>query len=239
LYTTFEFIHPDAGTTKRTVIKIESEEHLQYLQEQKKYYDDLYEDYGIVSPHHCYPGWIYCKMSFTGVLDGDGHTIKFERIWDKYLEGFLFGSIDHGGVVKNLNFEGYWVCFAYEVGEDGLVENCTINTKSSPELVSCVGVEISGRYNENLLWKWKAEEAGLICNNYGIVRDCYNLSSLSGQIDNYGEIDAKDIYVLRLVISGVSEEPEAIIADLNMDGKIDAKDVLILIRIVAGCDPRA
>jgi len=79
----------------------------------------------------------------------------------------------------------------------------------------------------------------LICNNYGIVRDCYNLSSLSGQIDNYGEIDAKDIYVLRLVISGVSEEPEAIIADLNMDGKIDAKDVLILIRIVAGCDPRA
>ncbi len=175
---------------------------------------------------------------FDDVFDGNGHTIRFEPYTPGPYGGsliarfgYLFGFIDNGGVVKNLNLEGDDIALACQIGEGGTVENCTVSaSKYKRYAYDCR----MGFHDPITTIPGKA-----IAKNYGTVVNCYNTSPNAGMITSDSNVDAKDVFALRLALSGVSEEPEPIRADLNIDSKIDAKDACILTRIVIGCDPRA
>ena len=81
-------------------------------------YDDSYEEY----PD--YPRWeyvneYYWNAAFTGVFDGDGHTIKMKK------EGSFFGFLENGAQVKNLTIEGGEDSFVYDIDDTSVIVNCT------------------------------------------------------------------------------------------------------------------
>ena len=57
---------------------------------------------------------------------------------------------------------------------------------------------------------------------------------LSGDVNNDGVVDAKDVTALRRYLAGWDITIQANSADLSGDGVVDAKDVTILRRLLAG-----
>jgi len=190
-----------------------------------------------------YSGLFY-NVGFTGILDGNGYTIKLTKS-DKNM-GYLFGYLKSGAVVKNLNLKGTdSVSFAYEAEEGSLIENCSIYTERGfVEGDYCKEFQRESYcydYGEALLLEYevvcsKHEEFGnsAIVNSYGTVKGCYNLSSKAGCFYGDEKIDLKDVNQARRVLLGVAKEPDMIYSDMNMDGRFDAKDIQILQQIVAG-----
>ena len=62
------------------------------------------------------------------------------------------------------------------------------------------------------------------------VLDAY----LAGDVNNDGQVDAKDVTALRRYLAGWGIAIQAASADMNGDGSVDAKDVTVLRRQLAG-----
>ena len=159
---------------------------------------------------------------FKGTFDGDGHTIS--GLYTDSAESNnvgLFGYVD-GGTIKNLDVDGT-VTGGENVGlaagylKSGTIDNCAATgraagNKNAGGIVGAseTGASVTSCYNEAALRSAAAESVGgIVGNNGGSVKNCYNISksvtgqtnyggiagSSSGTIEscyNYGEIEKKE-----------------------------------------------
>ena len=113
---------------------------------------------------------LYRKAAFTGVFDGNGHTIT---VSDNYSQGYLFGCIENGGVVKNLTVKGKKAGIAYSVSKDSTVFGCVLDSDWMYETQAI----IAGGQTDDDCWGYAYEiVSGAIAYNYGTVENCINYS---------------------------------------------------------------
>lgn len=127
------------------------------------------DEYNVIGEIHYDSGWI--RNPFTGVYDGNGHTIS----------NFTYNSAE-----KNVGLFGYF---------DGEIKNLGIinpNVRSEEHIGSLVGKArggtISGCYVQggSVSGAWQAGR--LMGVNEGLVVDCYSIGNASGQYDVGGLI---------------------------------------------------
>lgn len=154
----------------------------------------------------------YKLGSFSGVLDGKGHSIKNTTVY--YIDGYssLFDSINEEAVVKNLVFENAdWRTWTkktndgimHEKGGDvailcftnrGLVENVTVRNSSvvavndgAASLVSINRGTIVGCTVESTVTiSGNKETGGIAIYNQGTVSDCVNRATIEGNLSTGG-----------------------------------------------------
>ena len=113
--------------------------------------------------------YYYREAVFSGVFDGDGHTIYVNN-------SNVFGFVKNGAEIKNLTVSGRNASLAYYVGEDSRVSNCTFKINGSHELSYIGEITIGWDYEGNFpyLVEHTLTENGLIHNNYGTISGCEN-----------------------------------------------------------------
>ena len=109
---------------------------------------------------------------FVAILEGNDHTISNLYIrradWD-YVG--LFGRVDRGGSIRNLNLDGHWIEGRYRVGAiSGYAETATTFSNLSAD------GSVSGGNNVG----------GLFGYMYGTVTSSYSKGSVSGTSNNVG-----------------------------------------------------
>ncbi len=65
--------------------------------------------------------YFYCTAAFTGVFDGNGHTLSIGSA------GYLFGIVENGAEIKNLNVQGSVGSLAWSIDESCTVKSCTFD----------------------------------------------------------------------------------------------------------------
>lgn len=113
---------------------------------------------------YCSGAWTTIGGNFSGIFDGNGHTVS----WMNQSSGGLFGTVDTGAEVRNLCVNGNIYVNTNSAGaiareNKGLIENCG-------------NIGVLGGYWSNV--------GGIAGNNEstGTIRNCYN----AGYIDNNG-----------------------------------------------------
>lgn len=128
--------------------------------------------------------------TYSGVFDGDGHTISGLYINDKESqEQALFGCI--GSTVKNLGITNSFVYSSSYAGGIvgtiyyGSVVNCFnegfIYSANTAGGIVCYGMgTITDCYNSGEVTASDNRSGGIIGDNYGIVTNCYNTGTVKG-----------------------------------------------------------
>ncbi len=131
----------------------------------------------------------YRNAAFTGVFDGNGHSI--ELAYQSTGTNYLFGYLKNGAVVKNLELLGECASLAYSVDKTSLISDCIINTdKTFAEIY---------QYYDATDYDTYIITGGAIAINNGTVQNCTNYAKgISGLIGynsgtavncvNFGEI---------------------------------------------------
>ena len=137
-----------------------------------KYYPNI--DY--IESFHAYSGVsspLLREAAFTGVLDGNGHTIKMQGA----SYGFLFGALCNGAVVKNLKLKGYDTSWAYKIDETSTLKNCIYEASTAEEITYIWGGQggMDGE-REDYYNEWQSTVGGPVVECYGSVVDCINAS---------------------------------------------------------------
>ncbi len=89
-------------------------------------------EYGAFIPEHnylyryskVYRNNFYRSAAFTGVFDGNGHTLTVGT------NGYLFGYLENGAEIKNLTVKGEKGSFAYSIDETCKISNCVFNIEA-------------------------------------------------------------------------------------------------------------
>lgn len=130
--------------------------------------------------------------NFSGVFDGNGHTISNLYIDTTNNTVGLFGIISSAGVVENLKLSNSNVGGNSQVGiicgyNSGLIERCSNDNGNvsgkNPGVGGIAGGnsgEIRESYNNSNISSTYYEIGGIAGYNYGIIEECYN----SGNITN-------------------------------------------------------
>ena len=113
---------------------------------------------------------LYRKVAFTGVFDGDGHSIT--------ADGFLFGFIENGGVVKNITLKGTRAAIAYSVSSSSTVKNCIVDCDTLYTASCYTGIAVG---EEGSLSVGEVTGAAIAHNN-GKVENCVNYADGIGGI---------------------------------------------------------
>lgn len=120
--------------------------------------------------------------SFTGTLDGNGHTITLGYINSSYQKRGLFSEIGTSGIVKNLNVNGQYIenysqdyCYVGVIAamNYGTITNC--NTS--------VDINSSGVYNNSPKMTYSGGIAG---HNAGTISYCFASGNIFGASYNEG-----------------------------------------------------
>jgi len=151
----------------------------------------------------CEPG--FQGMSFTGVLDGNGHKISNLTITSGDYVG-LFGQTELGAEIKDLRITDVNITGSDYVGgfvgfSKGNISTCyCTGTISGDQRVG----GITGRnWSNNITACYStatitanSDAGGIAANNYGSITNCYNIGAISSYRDaaglvgeNYGTID--------------------------------------------------
>ncbi len=142
---------------------------------------------------------IGCDYScrFSGVFDGQGHTVKGLYFYDNLQYAGLFGCVDSGGTVKNLNVEGT-VTSAHNSGKaggvvgynGGTVENCrsagTVSGQDAGGVVGSNDGTVESCRNTGTV-SGTNNVGGVVGYNYGgapTVKNCCNTGTVSGESDS-------------------------------------------------------
>ena len=111
-------------------------------------------------------GWSSPVDLFKGIFDGSGHILTIKK-----ATSGLFGTIDTGAEVKNLNVSGY-ITAAVGTGSLTRINKGTVtNCGSSCEVNTAL--EVSG---------------GIVGTNYGRVEYCYNTGYIEKTYDDGGTV---------------------------------------------------
>lgn len=142
--------------------------------------------------------------TYSGVFDGNGHTISGLYINNESQEQALFGCI--GSTVKNLGITNSFVYSSSYAGGivgtnyDGSVINCFndgfIYSTNTAGGVVCYGMgTITDCYNSGEVTASNNRAGGIIGDNYGIVTNCYNTGTVNGGDYVGGIVGFNDAYV--------------------------------------------
>lgn len=188
-------------------------------------------------------------LNFSGVFDGNGHTI-----YGIYSENGYGIVRTNEGIIRNLTIRdsvicggiyGGGICYHNE-GRQALISNCkfygkitnVVNVCQIPEEMAGICVINSGtiagcgfmgefRLDEKHSGE-KCESAGICVQNYGNVENCFNLSfcplngeNVSYAIANQGE---KNCYTLR--DSGFCTSDKGQVTELSMDQRLQLQKYL-------------
>lgn len=137
-----------------------------------KYYPNIH----YIESSHAYSGVsspLLREAAFTGVLDGNGHTIKMQGA----SYGFLFGALCNGAVVKNLKLKGYDTSWAYKIDETSTLKNCIYEASTAEEITYIWGGQggMDGE-REDYYNEWQSTVGGPVVKCYGNVINCINAS---------------------------------------------------------------
>ncbi len=89
----------------------------------------------------------YRNAAFTGVLDGNGHTVKYTG------DGYLFGFVENGALIKDLTIEGEDASFAYCVDQTSMLMNCNFKNLADDKGIEYnYGIEIDGITNDGIAY---------------------------------------------------------------------------------------
>jgi len=177
---------------------------------------------------------LYYKSGFTGVFDGNGYSITLTK--NSSNNGYLFGVIKSGAVVKNLNLIGTGeVALAYEAEEGSLIENCSIYTERG-FTVNEYFVYLRDQYGYYEKQDIKEGYTAIVKSN-GKVKNCYNVSPLAGDIDCDCTVNLKDVNFMKRYFAGFTQETPSLETDMNIDGVVDGKDFYFLVLKVSGLYP--
>lgn len=130
------------------------------------------------------------SQSFTGILDGDGHSVSGIYINSTANYQGLVGYLEEGGTLQNLGVKASYIKGGNSVGglcgrNDGTVTNCynAGNVTGTRDYVGGVcGYNegtVSNCYNTGNVAG--SEMVGGVCGrNYGTVNNCHNAGSVTG-----------------------------------------------------------
>ncbi len=92
-------------------------------------------------------GGSYRNAAFTGVLDGNGYTVKYTG------DGFLFGFVENGALIKDLTIESENASFAYCVDQKSVLANCNFNNSADDNGVEHnYGLEVDGITDDGIAY---------------------------------------------------------------------------------------
>ena len=136
--------------------------------------------------------------SFTGVLEGDGHTITGLYIYDNQFGNQmyigLFAKVGQNGVIRNLNVEGTVAQWNSNTGgiagyNEGTVKNCSFkgDINGTNNVGGVVGQNTGTGIVENCYYTGGTittngtDVGGVVGKNSGAVQNCYNSGTVNGQ----------------------------------------------------------
>lgn len=165
--------------------------------------------------------------NFTGVLDGQNHTIRNLYINKTDLADYLgfIAILDETGTIRNLNVEGNIKCSAdsqnlkmHKIGgllginEGVIVENCSSNVKIEVTVKNAItnylGVDIPRLY-----------VGGLIGDNETNINDCENYGDITVQFERNKQDETS--YPIHNLIGGVSAKASGSVQNCINYGKIN------------------
>lgn len=140
---------------------------------------------------------------YTGVFDGNGHTISGLYINTTSYEQALFGCIGPDSVVKNLGITNSFISAGNTIGGlvstnyNGTVENCfnegnVYGGDTVGGIVAYGAGTLSTSYNTGTISAVSGRAGGVIGDNYGDVINCYNTGNVSGDYYIGGIAGAND-----------------------------------------------
>lgn len=133
--------------------------------------------------------YIYRAIVFSGVFDGNGHTITI--VDSNSNSQYLFGFLENGAEIKNLTLKGKNARLAAYVGENCKITNCTFGTADDTNKYTTAPITknlgtVSGCTN------YTSNREGIVGQNEGIINNCINYGNItSGNFYGQGETDVK------------------------------------------------
>ena len=146
--------------------------------------------------------WSNTRTSCT--IEGNGYAIKglvLKSTANKDFQGFI-GSLDAGGVIKNLRFENVDInLVGINIGviaatSRGIIENCSVSGNVNVDgnfVGGIVGLNsgmVVGCYNEATIFATSGHSGGIVGQNQdeGSIIGCFNLGSINANGDSIGGI---------------------------------------------------
>jgi hypothetical protein len=141
---------------------------------------DYSSDQAVIAPDANDATWMFDGTPFTGVFDGNDHTIRRLTITGGRYLG-LFGQLGYPGTVRNLNLT--WASISGTYGTAGILVGCNdcamVSRCQSTGYVDNSGGSVGGLVGKNLgnvIW----------CRSSACVTSSYGVGGLIGA--NFGEI---------------------------------------------------
>ncbi len=171
---------PSGSGTERDPYILTNASELAFMEDLPDAYYKLAADINLTD------SWDYIEAKFTGVLDGDGYTIRMSPNPGKYYAGLLFYW--NSGTIKNLSLEGNLSyssdlnididCSLLTQVNEGTIENCSARGS------------LSG-HKQRQRGTWTSPLMGSFAQtNYGTIRNCYSTVDISYTFDATGEGEA-------------------------------------------------
>lgn len=111
---------------------------------------------------------LYRKAAFTGVFDGNGHTVTLSN-------NYLFGYLENGAEIKNLKLDGENASLAYCVSESSKISDCMINAESNCTYLNTGYSATFDYYREEYRYNYTVY-GGVVAINYGTLENIVNYS---------------------------------------------------------------
>ncbi len=189
MYESYIYPHrgmPDIGSIKRTVVSYRFASSDEYF---SKYSTGAFDDSGSYYERYRieYHTKLYRSAAFTGVLDGDGHTLTIAS------GQYLFGFLENGAEIKNLNIKSSSGSLAYKIDETCTISNCSFNINKPSELSylenSYFSLEESDYGYENWVIKRSHKTVSdFVSINQGRYVDCINISPVYSPVSAQAQV---------------------------------------------------